>query len=147
MASIATDAAGRRRILFAGKDGGRKTLYLGDTPMKMAQGVLFRVEQLISANLTGHPVDDATNRWLASLDDRFTDKLAAVGLIPKRASAMLANFVDAYIGSRTDAKPNTIKNFKVARSKDSSNPSCATSEKPLVQQRCATCCPSLRDRM
>jgi integrase len=83
--------------------------------MKMAQGVLVRVEQLVASHFTGHPVDDATSKWLAALDDKMIDKLADVGLVPRRPSALLAPFIDGYIESRTDAKPNTIKNFKVAR--------------------------------
>jgi integrase len=115
MASIATDSSGRRRILFASKDGSRKTIYLGAMPEKMARGVLVRVEQLVSSSVTGHPVDDATSRWLAELDAKLFDKLAAVELVPKREMAKLAVFVDGYIASRTDAKPNTLRNFKTAR--------------------------------
>ena len=43
------------------------------------------------------------------------DKLSRAGLIPKRQMAKLATLIDGYIGSRSDAKPNTVKNYKVAR--------------------------------
>lgn len=115
MASLATNAAGRRRILFVAKDGSRKSIYLGKMPKKMAEGVAFRVEQLIASSITGHPPDDVTNRWLNELDVKLYDKLAAVDLVPQREIAKLAPFVDRYIDSRTDAKPNTIRNFKMAR--------------------------------
>jgi len=115
MASLSRDSSGRRRILFASKDSTRKAIYLGAMPEKMARGVLVRVEQLVSSSVTGHPVDDATSRWLAELDSKLFDKLAAVDLVPKREMAKLATFVDGYIGTRTDAKPNTLRNFKVAR--------------------------------
>ncbi len=115
MASIATDSSGRRRILFASKDGNRRSIYLGAMPEKMARGVLVRVEQLVSSSVTGHPVDDATSRWLAELDAKLRDKLVAVDLVPKLEMAKLAAFVDGYIATRTDAKPNTLRNFKMAR--------------------------------
>lgn len=83
--------------------------------MKAVQGVLVRVEHLVMASITGDALDDATSRWLAGLDSKLFDKLAAVALVAKRESAKLAAFVDAYIAGRTDAKPNTVKNFKVAR--------------------------------
>jgi integrase len=115
MASLSTDRSGRRRIQFASKDGTRKTIYLGSMPEKMARGVLVRVEQLVSSSVSGHPVDNTTSRWLAELDAKMLDKLAAVELIPQREMAKLAKFIDGYIGTRTDAKPNTLRNFKMAR--------------------------------
>ncbi len=115
MASLSTDSSGGRRIQFIGKNGNRKSIRLGAVPIKMAQGVLVRVEQLVASSLTGHPVDDATSRWVSGLDDTLAEKLATVGLIPRRPSMLLAPFVDGYIESRTDAKPNTVKNYKVAR--------------------------------
>ncbi len=50
MASISTNADGRRRILFVAKDGSRKTIYLGRMPKKMVDGLLVRVEQLVSSS-------------------------------------------------------------------------------------------------
>src|SRR5437016_196840 len=115
MASISADSRGRRRILFIGKDGQRKAIYLGDVTQKMAEGVKVRIEQLVASSITGHPVDDVTSRWLTELDSTMLNKLAAAGLIPKRQMAKLATFIDGYIASRSDAKPNTVKNYKVAR--------------------------------
>jgi len=115
MANIVTEVSGRRRIQFVAKDGKRRTIRLGVVPMKMAQGVLVKVEQLVASSLTGYPVDDATSRWVADLDGFLADKLVAVGLIPRRESAQLGPFVDAYIESRTDIQPNTSRNFLSAR--------------------------------
>ncbi len=87
MASISVDSKGLRRVLFVGKDGNRKTIYLGDVTQKMAEGVKVRVEQLVASTITGHPVEDTTSRWLdgAGFDDaeqagrRGTDSQAGNG--------------------------------------------------------------------
>jgi integrase len=115
MASITTDSAGKRRIQFVAKDGSRKTLYLGTMPKKMVDGILVRIEQLIAASISGHPVDDVTSRWVKDLDVKLHDKLVAVGLVPGREVGKLGPFIDAYLASRTDAKPNTLRNFRTAR--------------------------------
>jgi integrase len=107
MASIATDSGGRRRILFVAKDGKRKTLYLGKTPVKAASAIKFRVEQLNSAQIAGHAVDDDIARWLANVGDDLNGKLAAVGLVAPRESSLLAAFLDGYIASRADVKGST----------------------------------------
>ncbi len=46
---------------------------------------------------------------------KLHDKLTAVGLVPPREIAKLGPFIDAYIASRTDAKANTLRNFRAAR--------------------------------
>ncbi len=115
MASLTTDSAGRRRIQFTAKDNARKTLYLGTMPKKMAESVLVRVEQLVSSSVSGHPVDDATSRWVRDLDAKLFDKLVGVGLVPAREIAKLGPFIDAYIADRPNLRPNTLRNFKTAR--------------------------------
>ena len=107
MASIARDKGGKRRILFVAPDGRRPTIRLGKVSQRMAEAVKFRVEQLLAAKLTGHAVEADTARWMAELPGALADKLAKVGLLPKRESAMLGTFLDAYISARTDAKPST----------------------------------------
>lgn len=107
MASIATDSSGRKRILFVGKDGRRKAIYLGKLNVKAATAVKFRVEQLNAAQISGHAVDDDTARWLSTIGDELTDKLATVGLMTARHSALLAAFLDGYIASRSDVKGST----------------------------------------
>ena len=44
---------------------------------------------------------------MADLDAQLADKLAAVGLIPKRHRAALGPFLDSYITTRADVKPAT----------------------------------------
>lgn len=107
MASITTDSDGRRRIMFVAKDGKRKTIYLGRMHAKAVNAIKVRVEQLVSAQLSGHSVDDEIARWLAGIGDELADKLASVGLVPRRESSQLAAFLDGYIGSRQDVKGST----------------------------------------
>ena len=117
MASISRQANGRKVIQFFGADGIRRSLRLGKASLAMALTVKTHVEQLAAANITGHAVDDKTARWVADLDDVLHDKLAAVGLAPKRESALLGNFIESYIASRSDVKPATITTFKRTRNK------------------------------
>ncbi len=115
MASISKSGDGSRKIQFLNDQRCRKTIYLGKVSQKMAEGIKTRIEQLAAAVITKQPVDDTTSRWLAEIDGVLYDKLAIAGLVKKRGIARLAAFVDDYIESRTDAKPNTVRNLKMIR--------------------------------
>jgi integrase len=113
MASISREPNGRRIIQFTGPDGKRQTIRLGKLTQKAAETVKARVEALLSAALSRGPVDDETARWLAGIPDVLANKLAKVGLIAPRHSAVtLKAFTDDYIAGRTDFKPNTVRNCK-----------------------------------
>ena len=105
MASISKEKNGRRTIQFVGTDGKRRSIRLGKTSQRMAEAVKVRVEHLAAASVTGHALDSETARWVAELGDDLADKLAAVGLIPERESATLADFLQTYIDGRIDVKP------------------------------------------
>lgn len=107
MASITHEQNGRRTIQFVAGDQKRRSIRLGKVSQRMADAVKVRVEQLVTASITGHSTDDETARWVAGLDAVMTDKLSAVGLIPKRASSTLAAFIDAYIAGRNSSKAST----------------------------------------
>jgi hypothetical protein len=53
MASLSTDRKGRRRILFSPGEGPRKTIHLGTSSERVAEGLPYRVECLIESKLTG----------------------------------------------------------------------------------------------
>lgn len=108
MASIANDKNGRKRLLFIGVDGIRRVIRLGKATLRQAEAVKFRVEQLAlaSTGVTG-VVDADTVQWLAGLDDTMYGKLAQVGLVEARTSSALADFLDGYLNSRQDLKPNS----------------------------------------
>ena len=65
------------------------------------------VEQLNVATIFCQALDSDTLRWLAGIDKVLADKLAKVGLIPKREAATLGAFIDGYLLSRTDLKERT----------------------------------------
>ncbi len=111
MASISTSKRnGRRRLMFNGADGNRRTVNLGKMPSKQADAVKLRVEHLVSSQITRHSPDDETARWIAALPDALRRKLAAVGLPvgPARSTHSLADLLDEF--DRYDAgnvKPST----------------------------------------
>jgi len=110
MASIARDKNGCRRILFVAPDGRRPTIRLGKVSQRTAEGVKYRVEQLLEALHYKHPVEGELAQWVTNLESALASKLAAVGLIPKpgeKAAATLGPFIKAYVDDRTDVKPAT----------------------------------------
>ncbi len=80
---------------------------MGKVTRRTAEIVCRRVEYLVSAMITGNPLDDDTARWVASIDDVLAGRLAAVGLLAPRASTHLKGFLDAYVKGRIDVKPTT----------------------------------------
>lgn len=83
MASLSTNAAGNRRIMFKAPDGQRKTLYLGKAPVKQSQAILAHVERLVACGIDGSAPPEATAHWLAACSIELRGKLAAVGLAPE----------------------------------------------------------------
>jgi integrase len=111
VASITKQANGRKLVQFVTSDGVRRTLRLGKASQRNAEEVRVRVEYLIAASASNCPLDNETARWLSKIGDDLADKLASLGLIPRRRTKHLAEFLDAYTGRRTDVKPNTQRNF------------------------------------
>lgn len=61
MASIAKDPGGKRRILFVDPldKSKRQTIRLGKMAQRTAEGVKIKVEHLVAARASGHPIDSA----------------------------------------------------------------------------------------
>jgi len=116
MASISNDPNGRRRILFINAAGKRQAIRLGKVSLRYAESVKVKVEDLVSARITGHAPADDTSRWLANLDAKLYDMLASVGLVKTREVATLGAFTRSYIDGRVDIKPHTRINLEQARS-------------------------------
>ena len=114
MASISRDPNGRRTIQFVGSDGKRRSVRLGKVSQRTAETIKVKVESLVTAAITSS-MDDETARWVASLDQPLSDKLAAVGLVSLRRSTTLATFLDDYLASRIDVKPTTLATWKQTR--------------------------------
>src|SRR5690606_16833388 len=101
---------GCRRILFVAPDGRRPTIRLGKVSQRTAEGIKYRVEQLLEALHYKHPVEGELAQWVANLESALASKLAAVGLISKpeeKVAVTLGPFIRAYVDDRTDVKPAT----------------------------------------
>jgi integrase len=117
MASISRDPNGRKTIQFVAGDGKRKSVRLGKVSQRIAEEIKVKVESLNAAVITGCPVDNETAQWVARRGADLAEKLAAAGLISRRAAAKLGEFLDGYITHRSDVKPNTRRNLEAARSR------------------------------
>jgi integrase len=115
MASISRGPNGRRLIQFVAPDGRRKTLRLGKVSQRIAEEVRVKVEALAAAGQSGFALDRDTADWLGRCGAALLDKLAAVGLVPRREgqAARLGEFLDGYIARRTDLDPATVRNLKI----------------------------------
>ena len=81
-----------------------------EAAVKAVREIKTKVESLNGAAIAGIGWDKETAEWVGGRDSGLYDKLAAVGLVPKRAAverATLEVFIDAYILGRTDVKPAT----------------------------------------
>jgi len=79
--------------------------------------IKVHVEHLVSSLSTTHPIERPTAEWVAALEDRVAEKLAAVGLIPPRESSCLGPWLDKYIASRTDLKPSSRVKLEQTKTK------------------------------
>ncbi len=77
--------------------------------MRDALNVKGHVEQLAAAIRTGNPPADAALAWLDGIDDVLRNRLAAVGLIPRRQTLTLGELIAGYVDSRKDVKVSTGK--------------------------------------
>ena len=108
MASISRDKKnGHSTIQFVGPDMKRRIIRLGKVSQRSAEPVKVKVEQLVTAKITGHAVDDETARWVAGLEPALEEKLVKVGLVPKRQHAELGSVLASYIEGRIDVKSST----------------------------------------
>ena len=118
MASITKRPNGRKTVQFVAPDGRRKSIRLGKVSLRAAEAVKLKVEHLVAATVTRHALDAETARWVIELGDDLANKLAKVGLIPKRAGMAnnaLGEFLDLYLAGRAHLKPNTLRNCATTR--------------------------------
>ena len=76
------------------------------------------VEALAAATLAKTSWDSETAEWVGGLDSKLHDRLAKVGLVPKRpevARLTLKTFLDDYLAKRTDLKPRTRMKLNTTR--------------------------------
>jgi integrase len=82
---------------------------------KSADAILVRVRQLVDLRAANLAPDPALSVWLSKISQDLANKLADAGLIPKRQSATLDKFIQEYIDSRVDIRPNSKRIFNSAR--------------------------------
>ena len=107
---------GNRTIAFSHPNGKRPKIRLGRVDLRYAQSFKVKVESLAGSLLTGHPPADEVNLWVMKLEQPIADRLAEVGLIPRRQpveQATLGRFLATYIAGR-DSKPLTVVNLQRA---------------------------------
>jgi hypothetical protein len=64
MASIANDPGGKKRIQFVSPDGDRKAVRLGKVSQRAAEGVKYRVEQVLECLML-----KSSGRWKPTWPD------------------------------------------------------------------------------
>lgn len=70
---------------------------------------------LALAARSNEPVTKATAKWLMELPDKYHKKLVRLGLAEPRISqteTTLGPFIDSYLATRQDLKPNSLRNMK-----------------------------------
>jgi len=124
MAHIAIEKNGRASIQLRHPDGKRHTLRLGKVSKRLAEGVLFRVKEILASLRTGQAVNADTAAWLATLTPQLYDRFVRVGLATPRMvevveepkpSIGLDAFLDGYIKGRAKLRPNTVRNLQQSR--------------------------------
>jgi len=100
------------------EDPKRPRLNFGKITRREAESVKGFVESLIASKNTGAQIQPAVQQWLAGLPDSIRGQLVALGLaepVERKPDVSLRSWMDSYIESRTDVKPNTERNMKAAR--------------------------------
>ncbi len=118
MASVTTRNNGSRFISFI--DAGRKPRFitLGRVPLRYAEAVKVKVEDLVSATMHQHSPRDDTARWLAGVDDRLYEKLAKADLVQPRTSVTFGGWLEQYVSERKgDLKPESLRKLKQTKTK------------------------------
>ena len=118
MASVNKDSKGWR-VEFTIPGQKRRPLRLGKKiNEKATQEIGRHIERIVESKKTGLPLAGETEKWLHGVPNHLRQRLVSLGLIVdagRRMSRSLGGFLDEYVEGRTDAKPGTIDNIKVAR--------------------------------
>ena len=115
MASLIKRPNGTREIHLVGIEGKRQVVRLGKCSTRAAERAKGCIEDLLSSVKLDESAKDSTRRWLRDIDAKLHSRLAMFGLVENREVAQLGPFIDRYIAGRSDAKPPTIRKFKVTR--------------------------------
>ncbi|MGQ0635738.1 MAG: hypothetical protein ACT4QC_14070 [Planctomycetaceae bacterium] len=117
MASIARDKNGNRRILFVAPGGKRPTIRLGKVSHRTAEGIKYRVEQLVEHLTYKRAMDTDLAQWVADLEPRLAERLARVGLIAK-PDAKPAETLRAFLTPKRRKKRRSKRTFRVVSTRN-----------------------------
>ncbi len=115
MASISKQGNGRRRIDFTGPDGKRKTIRLGKISQRDAEGVKYRIENLLGMAMQGKEASRDDAAWLERIDETLHDRIARAGLCDPRECVevpTLGQLLTEYIAARKDVQESTRINYQ-----------------------------------
>lgn len=110
MASLSHDRDGGRRIQFT-SEGRRRAIRLGPVPAKVAESVKTKVEYILAFRAAGVPLDAETSAWLGAIGDELHERIAATGIIGRRAAGQIGPFFRAWIKERADENVYTRRNL------------------------------------
>ena len=118
MASVNKDDKGWK-VEFTVRGGPRKRLRLGKgVNERSAREIGRHVERMIESRTTALSLAAETAKWVLGLPDQLRQRLVELKLIDdtgRRGARSLGGFLDEYVSGRTDLKPGSIENIKVAR--------------------------------
>lgn len=109
MASLHEEKKGYR--LYVVVNGDRYKIWLGDISFKRASDWKSRVEDLVTALVAGERAKPSTLAWVNERSQRERRKLEQIGLLPRRRSAVLGEFLSSYIDNHPSDNRNTHRNL------------------------------------
>lgn len=117
MASLSKDK-GRSgfRVSFYGLDKRKRAIWLGGYSKRQAETVKNHVEHLLTARAANLPADLHTAQWLGNIGAELRGKLVKADVIEPtaddRGPVTLGPFLEQYISSRKDVKPETHATYR-----------------------------------
>jgi integrase len=116
VASLICDPNGRKRIQWVDGEA-RPTVRLGKMPKAQALGFKVKIEAILSARWSRQPLDKETAEWLIGIEDQLHAKLAAHGLVKPRQGRTLKGWLEAFMTSRKDLKPESRRKLEQTKAK------------------------------
>lgn len=119
MASASQEQNGSWRVQFMPPLGSRRQiLRLGRVTKRVAEEIRIHIERVVESRRAGLPLEERSEKWIATLPERLRQRLIETGVIQdggRRVRTTLSGFIDDYLSARTDIRPGTHSNLRVAR--------------------------------
>jgi integrase len=114
MASLIKEPNGRKTIQVneLSEPFNRPKVRLGKCSLRVAEKAKGNIEELVTCSQKGLQHSPELRLWLESLSDELHDRLAVLGLLEQRAKSALAAFLNRYLESRSDVKPETLRAWR-----------------------------------